>query len=53
MLAGMADEVASADEVMARLSRLRQNSVEGQPAPHKPLLVLLALARLTLCTKVV
>jgi hypothetical protein len=34
-------------EVLARLASLRQNQYRGRRAPHKPLLVLLALGRLT------
>jgi putative restriction endonuclease len=37
----------SKDEVLARLSSLRQHQHRGQRSPHKPLLVLLALGRLT------
>jgi putative restriction endonuclease len=36
----------SQQEVLARLASLRQNQYRGRRAPHKPLLVLLALGRL-------
>ena len=36
----------SGQEVVSRLSTLRQNQYRGRRAPHKPLLVLLALGRL-------
>jgi putative restriction endonuclease len=38
--------VPSKQEVLARLASLRQNQYRGRRAPHKPLLVLLALGRL-------
>lgn len=36
-----------ANEVLVRLGRLRQHQRAGHRSPHKPLLVLLALGRLT------
>jgi putative restriction endonuclease len=38
--------VGSKQEVLARLASLRQNQYRGRRAPHKPLLLLLALGRL-------
>jgi putative restriction endonuclease len=35
------------DEVLARLANLRQHQRDGRRSPHKPLLVLLALGRLS------
>lgn len=43
----MVDRSMSADEVLARLSSLRQHQRHGKRSPHKPLLVLLALGRLS------
>lgn len=40
------DPVASRVEVLTRLAGLRQYQRGGHRAPHKPLLVLLALGRL-------
>lgn len=40
------EEVAAADELVARLFKLRQATTGDGPAPHKPLLVLLALERI-------
>jgi putative restriction endonuclease len=42
-LAGMS---AADEEVLDRLTRFRQYQRDGERVPHKPLLVLLALARL-------
>lgn len=39
--------VESADYVLSRLSALRQHQQDGQRSPHKPLLVLLVLGRLS------
>ncbi|NJC71631.1 restriction endonuclease [Planosporangium thailandense] len=38
--------IGSHQDVLARLASLRQNQYRGRRAPHKPLLVLLALGRL-------
>ncbi|HEX6339825.1 MAG TPA: HNH endonuclease [Umezawaea sp.] len=43
----MAERVVSQDEVLARLSSLRSHRAGGTRSPHKPLLVLLALGRLS------
>ena len=37
----------AAQQVLDRLSALRQHQQDGRRSPHKPLLVLLALGRLT------
>jgi len=47
MIHVVTDEAMSRDEVLARLSSLRQHQRSGKRSPHKPLLVLLALGRLT------
>ncbi|SDH31991.1 putative restriction endonuclease [Lentzea fradiae] len=47
MIHAVVDESMSSDEVLSRLSSLRQHSRGGKRSPHKPLLVLLALGRLT------
>lgn len=47
MILVVIDESMSPDEVLARLSSLRRHSRGGKRSPHKPLLVLLALGRLT------
>ena len=39
-------DVSSVEELIARLTALRQSTAAGQRAPHKPLLVLLALGQL-------
>jgi putative restriction endonuclease len=46
MIQGMATRSMSKEEVLDRLSLLRQHQRQGQRSPHKPLLVLLALGRL-------
>lgn len=43
----VAGTASSPQEVLSRLSTLRQNRYRGRRAPHKPLLALLALGRLT------
>ncbi|WP_211347110.1 phosphorothioated DNA-binding restriction endonuclease [Saccharothrix australiensis] len=43
----MVDRSMSEEEVLSRLSSLRQHRWQGRRSPHKPLLVLLALGRLT------
>jgi putative restriction endonuclease len=46
MMQGVPTRLMSQDEVLDRLSLLRQHQRQGQRSPHKPLLILLALGRL-------